>query len=132
MNAEEIATSWMDQCCLTLKNHSHAAHMDLISKNVKVYGLKGIDVIEYDDWFEQCKQEFKDKLISHVIYSDLKIRKHTDLQIMFLTNQSVFSSDGAVYDQTVENVLALEVDKKWRVIQQRILSRKEAQEFKMI
>ena len=39
------------------------AHMNLISKDVSVYGVPGFEVITYKDWFNQCKHEFDNKLL---------------------------------------------------------------------
>ncbi len=130
INAEEIAEMWMDRCCQTVKHHQHAEHMNLISKDVKVFGVKGFDVIEYKDWYSQCEHEFKEKVIEHVEYRGLKIGKVTDSQIMFFINEAVFSNNGAVYEQAVEVVLA-EEDGQWRAIQQRVLTKKEAEHFNL-
>lgn len=126
MNPEQIAQQWMDDCCQTIARYDHAAHMNLISRQVKVFGIPGFDVIGYDDWFSQCEYEFNDKLIRQASYQGLKIRQSNDQQIMFLTNESVSAADGTVDSHPIEIVLTLEDDGHWRVTQERLLTEQEA------
>jgi hypothetical protein len=41
------------------QQRDHAAHMNLISKNVSVVGVHGFDNIGYQDWANQTAHEFK-------------------------------------------------------------------------
>lgn len=126
MNAEQIAQHWMDQCCTTIQQYDHAAHMNLISKEVQVFGVPGFDVIGYSDWFSQCEYEFSEKLIEQASYQGLKIRQSNEDQIMFLANETIHATDGTVDTHSIEVVLNKEQDGTWRVIQERLLSREEA------
>lgn len=126
MKQEEIAQQWMDQCCATIKKYDHAAHMNLISKDVQVFGVPGFDVIGYSDWFAQCEYEFNEKLIQQASYQGLKIRQGNDDQIMFLANETIEATDGTVDTHSIEVVLSKEQDGEWRVIQERLLSKEEA------
>lgn len=131
MTVEEIAQNWLDECCNTILSYDHAAHMDLISKHVLVYGVPGFDVISYDDWFSQCEYEFSEKLIAQASYEGLKIRQSNDIQIMFLTQETVRSTDGTVDTHSVEIVLSREANDKWRAIQERLLSSDEARHLRI-
>lgn len=126
MTVEKIAQTWLDECCYTIQSYNHTAHMNLISKDVLVYGVPGFDVIGYDDWFSQCEHEFSEKLIAQASYEGLKIRQSNDKQIMFLTQETVRATDGAVDTHPIEIVLSQETDDKWRVTQERLLSTEEA------
>jgi hypothetical protein len=126
MNAEQIALNWMDACCKTIQQYDHAAHMNLISRDVKVFGIPEYDLIEYDDWFSQCEYEFNEKLIERASYEGLKIRQSNDQQIMFLTNETVSATDGTSDTHSIEVVLTMEEDGNWRVTQERLLSDEEA------
>lgn len=126
MKQEQIAQHWMDQCCATIKQYDHAAHMNLISKDVQVFGVPGFDVIGYADWFAQCEYEFNEKLIQQASYTGLKIRQSNDEQIMFLANETIEATDGTVDTHSIEVVLSKEADGNWRVTQERLLSKEEA------
>ena len=39
----------------TANKHDFQAHMNLISKDVSVYGVPGFEVITYADWYNQCE-----------------------------------------------------------------------------
>ena len=126
MNVEEIAQNWMDGCCQTIQQYDHDAHMNLISKDVQVFGIPGFDVIGYSDWFSQCEYEFREKLIEKASYKGLKIRQSNDTQIMFLTEETVLATDGTIDSHPIEIVLTKESDGQWRVTQERLLSDEEA------
>ena len=126
MNVEQIAQNWMDNCCQTIKHYDHPAHMDLISKQVQVFGIPGFDVIGYEDWHSQCEYEFREKLIQQASYDGLKIRQSNDKQIMFLTNETILATDGTTDSHSIEIVLTLEQDNQWRVSQERLLTDDEA------
>lgn len=126
MNVEKIAQNWMDSCCETIEKYDHAAHMDLISKQVQVYGVPGFESIGYEDWHSQCEYEFSEKLIQQTSYNGLKIQHSDDSQIKFLTNETIHTTDGTVDTHPVEIVLSQEEDGMWRVTQERLLSNEEA------
>jgi hypothetical protein len=97
------------------------AHMNLISKEVSVYGVPGFEVITYEDWFNQCKHEFENKLLSKVSYEGLNILAETADRVMFKSLETVEGSDGSVNTSGIEFILQKEEDGHWRVGQERIL-----------
>ena len=103
--------------------------MDLISKDVQVFGVPGYEVIGYSDWYSQCEYEFSEKIIEKASYQGLKIRESNDKRIIFLTNETIRATDGTVDSHPIEIVLSQEDDGKWRVTQERLLSSIEAQEL---
>lgn len=126
MTVEDIAQNWMDKCCLTIHQYDHASHMNLISREVQVFGIPGFEVIGYNDWYSQCEYEFSEKLIQQASYQGLKICQSDDKQIMFLTNESVAATDGTTDTHPVEIVISKESDGEWRVTQERLLTVEEA------
>ena len=129
MNVEEIAQKWMDSCCESIQQYDHAAHMNLISKDVKVFGVPGYDLIGYEDWFSQCEYEFNEKLIAETSYEGLKIRQSDEQQIMFLTHETIRATDGTEDTHPIEVVLSHEEDGQWRVTQERLLTSEEANQL---
>jgi len=53
---DQIANSFLESLASSANNTEHDKHMDHISKNVRVYGVPGFEVIGYDD-FLVCKSE---------------------------------------------------------------------------
>lgn len=97
------------------------AHMNLISKDVSVYGVPGFEVITYDDWYKQCAYEFENKLLKGVSYKGLNVLAETPERIMFKSIETVNGSDGSSNTSGVEFIIQKEEDGQWRVSQERIL-----------
>ena len=121
----EVAKQWLEEAARTANAKDYNAHMDLISKNVQVYGKPGIEAIDYNDWAKQCKHEFEQGLLKQVSYSGFRVVTVTPKRILFKTIETVEGADGTVNEQGIEVLLELEDDEKWRVVQERILSAKE-------
>jgi len=101
------------------------AHMNLISKNVSVYGVPDFEVITYDDWFKQCQHEFENKLLKKVSYQGLNILAETAERVMFKSIETVEGSDGSSNTSGIEFIIQKEDDEQWRVVQERLLPEDE-------
>lgn len=121
----KIAEDWLAALARTANAKDYRAHMDLISKEVKVYGVPGFEVIDYNDWAKQCKHEFEAGLLKRVAYEGLRVRTMTPGSVMFKVKETVEGSDGTINSQGVEIVIRKESDGKWRVVQERMLSAEE-------
>ncbi len=101
------------------------AHMNLISKEVSVYGVPDFEVITYDDWYKQCQHEFDNKLLKRVSYEGLNILAETPERVMFKSVETVEGVDGSVNINGIEFIIQKEADGQWRVGQERILPEEE-------
>ncbi|MHB8454545.1 MAG: Cif family virulence factor [Acidiferrobacterales bacterium] len=117
----KIAGDLLAALMRTASDKDYAAHMDLISRQVAVFGVPGFEVIGYDDWAAQCRHEFERNILKRVSYSGLKVLTMTPGSIMFKTLETVEATDGTVNVNGVEIVIRKEDDGKWRVLQERIL-----------
>ncbi len=97
------------------------AHMNLISKEVSVYGVPDFEVITYEDWYNQCEHEFSNKLLKKVSYEGLNILAETSDRIMFKSLETIEGSDGSINTSGIEFIIQKEADGQWRVGQERIL-----------
>lgn len=127
--AETIITTWLTAITDTASQHDHTAHMNLISKNIRLTGVPGFESIGFDDWSSQCKDEFEKKLIVEIKYQGLKVRAATDSRIMFVTEETVIASDGTKNQQGIECLLDIEDDGTWRLRQQRVLADDETAQY---
>ena len=116
------AKDMLEALALTANAGAYSSHMDLISKEVSVYGVPGFDVIGYDDWARQCKHEFDEGLLKQVSYEGLRVVTLTPGNVLFKTTETVEGTDGTVNRQGVEILIRKEADGKWRVVQERILA----------
>ena len=116
---------FLDQMAATANRHDLDAHMNLISKEVSVYGVPGFEVISYDDWYKQCSHEFENKLLKSVSYRGLNVLAQTPERVMFKSIETVEGSDGEKNTSGVEFIIQKENDGQWRVSQERILPEDE-------
>lgn len=106
----------------TANRHDFEAHMNLISKKVKVYGVPEFEEINYDDWYNQCKQEFSDRLLLRVTYQGVQTLTEVEDTIQFAVVETVEATDGQENINLLEFVIRKEEDGQWRLVQQRIMS----------
>lgn len=106
------------------------AHMNLISKDVSVFGVPGFEVITYNDWHKQCKYEFSNRLLKKVSYQGLNIIAETPERVMFKSIETVEGSDGSINSSGIEFIIQKEADGRWRVSQERILPADELENDK--
>lgn len=121
-----IAEQWLDAVRRTARALDYKAHMDLVSKSVRVYGVPGFDIIGYEDWARQCEHEFTEGLLKGVGYRGLRVIDGTGTRVRFQTLERVEATDGTVVQHGLEVLLEQEADGKWRVIQERIMPDDEA------
>lgn len=107
-----------------------SSHMNLISKDVSVFGVPGFEVIGYDDWYSQCEHEFSNKLLKQVSYQGLNVLAETSERVMFKSIETVEGSDGSVNSNGIEFIITKESDGEWRVTQERILPEDELENDK--
>ena len=124
--AEEApAIEMLEALALTANAGAYISHMDLISKEVSVYGVPGFEVIGYHDWAQQCEYEFDEGLLKRVSYEGLRLVTVTPDHVLFKTTETVEGSDGTVNRHGLEILIRKETDGKWRVLQERILAADE-------
>lgn len=127
--SEAVIRDWLKQISKTVAARDHAAHMQLISKDVTLLGVPGFDNLGYDDWSKQCEYEFANKLLKSVEYGKLRIRVVTQKRLMFMSYETVTANDGRVNAQGIECLLEKEEDGHWRLVQERVLSPEETRQY---
>ncbi len=115
------AQNFLDLMADTANQLKLDEHMNLISKQVSVYGVSGFEVIGYDDWLNQCQYEFENKVLKQVSYKGLNILADTPDRIVFKSIEIVEGTDGMINNNAIEFVIQKEEDGQWRVSQERIL-----------
>ena len=121
------AKEMLEALALTANAGAYISHMNLISKEVSVYGVPGFEVIGYDDWARQCEYEFDEGLLQRVSYEGLHLVTVTPANVLFKTTETVEGTDGTVNRHCIEILIRHEADGKWRVLQERILAEDEMQ-----
>lgn len=129
--SKAIATSWLESFRETALEYDLLRHMAHISKGVKVLGVPGFDVINYNDWYAQCEREFPQKLIQEIDYSAPRISAEDDQRITFVTTESIFTSEAGNIQQVLE--MSLENGEQgWQLTHLRILPDSEARQHGLL
>lgn len=127
MTPEEIINAWAEASCKTLQDRDVEAHMDLISRSVKVYGLANHEYIDYNFWLTQVKEQFAEGLLASARYYLHSFRAESDSLIVFTAMEYLTDKDGKEDASPLEIVLFKEEDGVWRVTQQKVLTQSEAE-----
>lgn len=128
----QIVEKLLQEMAQSANEKDYAAHMELISQEVSVFGIPGFDVIGYDDWARQCRHEFDNNILKSVSYGPMKVVAHAPGRVMFKTLEIVEANDGTRNSNGVEIIIQKEGDGKWRVLQERILPEDEAAQDGMV
>jgi len=115
------AQNFLDRMASTANALDLDQHMNLISRDVGVFGVPGFDVIGYNDWYSQCRHEFENRLLKQVSYRGLNVLAETPERIMFKSIETVIGADGATSTSGIEFIISKEADGQWRVTQERVL-----------
>ena len=129
--AQHIVQEWLTASARTAAAGEHEAFMALISEKVSLLGVPGFEIIKYDDWSRQCKDEFEDGLVKRIIYERAQVVAAGLSLIMFRAVETVEASDGPIDKNGIEGVLERESDGRWRLTQERILSLEEAARYEL-
>ena len=120
MDAKEIAQHWLDALAFSAATWNLDDHMALVSTQVKVRGIPGVEVIDYDGWKKRRQNEFSKKLLRSLSYRLHNILAQEEDSVVFTVVETMKSSQGQII--TVDKAVNLrrEKDGQWRVIQERI------------
>lgn len=122
--SQEIVEAWVREFVSTALARDLEAHMDLISRDVLVFGVPGFETLDFDDWYRQCEHEFPQALIADIRYDRIKIRTADDKRVLFKALETTRTADGDI-TQGVELLLQREPN-RWRLKQLRLLPEDES------
>lgn len=122
---EKIMRRFLRELARTANEKDHAAHMGMISKGVRVYGVPGFEALGYDDWYKECQHEFTENILKSVVFAFVSTRLARPEQLMFVVNGTIAATDGEVVHQTAEMLIVKEPDGIWRLQQERLLNDEE-------
>lgn len=113
--AESIVQDWLKELTRTATTHDLPAHMQLVSRQVKVVGIPGKGAIDYDGWKLRRFNEFNGKLLLKLGYQLRAIINTKDDQIVFSVQETMKASNGRSIVANKDVVLQNEEDGNWRV-----------------
>ena len=111
---------WLSNITETIKTKDIKKHMELVSKNVAVYGLPNGKTLNYADWKKRRQSEFKRGLIKNIKYDKLSIKNFGLRRLTFKIEEVTDSSNNALLLVNKEIILEQEQDNQWRVVEETI------------
>lgn len=119
MAARQIVRGWLDDISFSAATWDLTAHMQLVSRQVRVTGIPNIGQINYDGWKLRRKNEFRKKLLHSLTYRLNDILSEEDDMILFTVEETMKSNAGLVLIIDKEVTLRKEDDGLWRVHHER-------------
>ncbi len=113
--AEVIVLAWLDELSKTVAEHDLPAHMQLVSRQVKVAGIPNAGTIDYEGWRLRRFNEFNGKLLEKLGYQFRAIVKSKDDQIIFNVQETMEARNGHSIVADKDVLLQKEKDGRWRV-----------------
>ncbi len=120
IQARNIAEHWLEELAFTTATGNLHAHMALVSRQVKVIGLPGKKLVDYQGWKKRRHNEFSKKLLHSLSYRLVNILLHKEDNLLFTVIETMKSSQGQIIIVDKAITLSLEFDGKWRVVEERI------------
>ncbi len=124
------AQQFLDAMMSTANAFDLETQMNLISKEVGVFGIPDFEAMGYQDWCNLCEPEFSSKRLKRVSYQGMNIISETPDKIMFKPIETVAGTDGTTNTSGVEFIVQQEDDGQWRVSQERLLPENELENDK--
>lgn len=117
---QHIIEDWLEAIRTSVEQHDLAAHMALVSRNVRIYGLPNHKEIDYDAWKQRRKNEFEQNRLRGLLHKIIRIRLSLQRRIGFELQEHMLASDGKVYAILKDVLLEREEDDNWRVVEEKI------------
>jgi hypothetical protein len=118
--SQELILNWLKRVSESVKNRDLDAHMALVSKNVRIYGIPNQEILGYRDWYQRRRNEFKNDRLASLSYKNLSIRTITLRRLGFSITELMQATNGQQIKIDKDIMLEQEEDKQWRVVEETI------------
>jgi len=119
---QTTAEDWLAAISKTVELRNIHAHMGLVSKTVRVYGVPGADTIAYIDWRKRRQTEFEKNLLKALSYDFIRMKKVTPKRIQFIAKETMSGMSGNAFEINKDIIIEKEYDGVWRVVEENITS----------
>ncbi len=119
---QHTAEDWLTAISKTVKLRNIHAHMGLVSKSVRVYGIPGVNAITYIDWRKRRQTEFEKDLLKELSYDFVRMKKITSKRLHFIAVETMIARSGYSFEIFKEIIIEKEYDGIWRVVEEKITS----------
>ncbi|MCG6887690.1 MAG: hypothetical protein LJE74_10815 [Proteobacteria bacterium] len=118
--SQELIVNWLNRVSETITQRDLDAHMALVSKQVKVYGIPGQALIDYRGWKKRRQYELEHDKLAGLEYRDLRIKTITLRRLGFEVTESMHGKNGRHIMIHKDVMLEQERDNEWRVVEETV------------
>lgn len=111
---------WLSNITETAKAKDLDKHMELVSENVVVYGMPKGQTLNYADWYNRRKNEFKRGILKDLTYNNLKIKNFGLRRLIFTIEEIMDGTNGDMAIINKQVILEQGQDEQWRVVEETI------------
>ncbi len=111
---------WLSNITETVKTKDLQKHMELVSKNVVIYGMPKGKTLNYANWYNRRKSEFERSTLKDLTYNNLKIKNFGLRRLIFDIEEIMDGSNGDMAIINKQVILEQEQDGQWRVVEETI------------
>ncbi len=117
---QTIIGNWLEKLTRSVKKRDLAAHMQLVSERVQVYGLPGGQIVDHRQWKNRRHTEFNQAQLLALDYRLLNIKTITSRRLGFHVEETMQACNGMCVFIDKDIILELEADEQWRVVEENI------------
>lgn len=128
MESSTIVKQWLNDLAYSAATWDLDAHMTLVSEQVVVLGIPGVDRIDYQGWLKRRRNEFNKKLLHSLSHREVKVLSERPRFITFSVLEQMKDHIKQCIEVEKEVTLHQEPDSKWRVVREQVL-RVNAQKY---
>lgn len=122
MNSQNIIKRWLNELAYSAATWDLEAHMALVSKKVMVFGIPGIESVDYNGWRQRRRNEFNKKLLHSLSHRNITLLSENPQAISFSVYEQMRDSKKKCIEVGKEVTLHLEGDGQWRVVREQVVS----------
>lgn len=111
---------WLSNITNTIHERDLKTHMDLVSENVVIYGMPNGKTLNYADWYNRRKTEFKRGILKSITYNKLQVKNFGLRRLIFSIEEVMDATNGDLAIINKQVVLEQEEDNQWRVVEETI------------
>jgi hypothetical protein len=120
MESSTIVKQWLNDLAYSAATWDLAAHMALVSEQVVVLGIPGIERVDYAGWLKRRRNEFNKKLLHGLTHRETRVLSERPRFITFHVLEQMRDHTKQCIEVEKEVTLHQEPDDKWRVVREQI------------
>ena len=117
---QTIIGNWLEKLTRSVEKRDLAAHMQLVSERVQVYGLPGGQIVDHSQWKNRRHTEFNQAQLLALGYRLLNIKTITSHRLGFHVEETMQACNGMCVFVDKDIILEREADDQWRVVEENI------------